>query len=301
MAAFKKREIEGVEFDAPTKVTATPAVNETQTQELQDIAASFDVLEKLKATPQKFKKVSETPVEERIRHYKLARANGIACFIDTSGYTIYDKETKSRREVRYCENERSIFKDEQGEFAMRKPIKFKNGELFVEHTDPALIEVLDTHPKNVANGGNLFYKVDKAAAAENEVEDTYMAADAVTMVRKKTLDELMPVVMHLGINTNQTTFEIKKDLLVFAKADPKNFITRFDSPLVKLKAIVQNAADFGILDMKKEGVYWFDTQTLIITNPIGKDARETMAMFLTTDRGLPVLEELQKQLAEVSA
>lgn len=293
--AFKKREVES---NSPSKVSEAVEIKK---EELQDIAASFEVVENLKSNAQKFKRVAETPEEERVREYRLAQPNGVTYFLKTSGFTVYDKDEKRRREVRYCENEESIFKDEQGEFAMRVPVKFKEGALFVKHTDPALIALMEIHPDNTANGGHIFYKVDKAVIAKDEVEDTYMAAEAIMMVRKKTLDELMPVVMHLGINTNQTTFEIKKDLLVFAKADPKNFITRFDSPLVKLKAIVQNAADFGILDMKKEGVYWFDAQTLIITNPIGKDARETMAMFLTTDRGLPVLEELQRQLAEVSA
>jgi len=286
----------GGNVNQPSKISNIVA--DVVVEKKEDIIASADVIERLQGKTQKFKR-SEPKLENEVRHYRLLKEMGVTYMLPTSGFTIFDPETKTRREVRYAENESSIFKEEQGEFTIRKPIKFKMSELFVSSEYPALIKLLDMHYGNQKNGGSLFYRVDKVEESKKEVENDFAAADAIQMIRQKSLDELMPVVLHLGINTNQTTFEIKKDLLQFAKKDPNGFMKRFDSPLVKLKAIVQNAADFGILDIKEDGIYWFDSQKLILTNPEGKDARETMAVYLTTERGVSVLEELQRQLAEL--
>lgn len=282
----------------PTKVT--PQTSEIAPEVLQEVIASHDVVDRLNKTSQKFKKtVQSDDAQPSIYHYKLTKKNGLVFFLQSSGLNIYDKKAGYRREIRYAENERSIFAEEQGSFAVRKPIKFRDGELFVPQDMPNLKEFLDNHPDNVANGGHTFYRVDKTEEAKNEVEETFKAADAVIMVREKSLDELMPVILHYGIDTNRKAFEIKRDLLIEAKKNPNDFMKRFDSPLVKLKAIVQNAADFNIIDVKEEGIYWFDSQQLILTNPVGKDPKETMAVFLTTERGMPVLENLQEQLSEI--
>lgn len=283
----------------PTKVTPQE-LQEVKQDVLQEVIASHDVVTKLNKTTQKFKKtVQSDDAQPSVYHYKLTKKNGLVYFLQSSGLNVYDKESGYRREIRYAENERSVFAEEQGDFAVRKPIKFRDGELYVPQDMPSLRNFLDIHPDNVANGGHIFYRVDRTEEAKNEVEETFKAADAVIMVREKSLDELMPVILHYGIDTNRKAFEIKRDLLIEAKRNPNDFMKRFDSPLVKLKAIVQNATDFNIIDLKEEGIYWFDSQQLILTNPVGKDPRETMAVFLTTERGLPVLENLQEQLSEI--
>lgn len=283
----------------PTKISDS---NNSQVDSIvkrkEEIEASADVIELLDKTPQRFKANPKKENDKtRVRHYKLRNKQGVVRILKTSGFTIYDAKEDRRRQVRYAENEESIFVDEQGEFIIRKPIKFKEGEMFVSHDYPALIKLMEMHPENEKNGGTLFYEVDAEKESKQEVMKTFDAADAIIMVREKPLNELMPIVLHLGINTNQTVFEIKRDLLQFAKSDPDAFIKRFDSPLIKLKAIVKNAADFSIIRIDEEGVYWTDSNKLIITNPSGKDPLETMAIYLTTERGIYVLEELQKQLA----
>ena len=62
--------------------------------------------------------------------------------------------------MRYCPNEQSIWRDEQSEYAKREHIMFYDGLLYVSYTKPNLMEFLERHPGNEANGGSRFAVID---------------------------------------------------------------------------------------------------------------------------------------------
>jgi hypothetical protein len=232
----------------------------------------------------------------KVKIYVIESGGGIVYRIPQSEFSVFDEEKGFNRAIRYCPNERSIFVDEQQKDALREQVVFYEGQLIVGPERKNLQDYLDRHPMNLANGGGTFRVLENDKKSAKEVEDEFTKLDAVILVRDKSIDELLPVAMSLGINTNQKNIEIKRELLQEAKANPVKFMELFDSPAVKARAIVMQCVDFQIINPKPDGMYWYDSNRLIIASPAGQDTVEVMTRFCLTDKGSIVFNELQEQL-----
>ena len=69
------------------------------------------------------------------------------------------------------------------------------------------------HPDNRANDGKVFNEVNNESNAEVDVENEFLVHDAIGLIRSSSLDELMPMVLSYGIDSNMTSMEIKKELI----------------------------------------------------------------------------------------
>lgn len=233
--------------------------------------------------------------EKTPKHYKSVRSKAVLMLMQ-SGVTVYDEDTGKVREIRYCENEHSIFKDEQGENSVKSPIVFRMGSLFVPHTKPNLRAFLDVHPQNRANGGNIFYVEDAIKNVEKDLDSEFLVNDAITMLRTKDLDELLAVALAYGMDVNRPTSEIKHDLLQKAKKSPKVFIESFDNPVVAMKSKIRQAISYQIIKAEKDAVKWFDTNKHIISVPVGQDPVDVFVRYCMTEAAAPVVAEIERQL-----
>lgn len=231
--------------------------------------------------------------------YTINRGGGIWYKLKQTNITIFDEETGRVRQLRYSPNEMSVWADEQSENIIREQIVFINKNLLVQYTKPNLQKYLDLHPDNVANGGKVFNLVDTEKKATVELDKEFMTLDAVGMVRDKSIDELIPVAMYLGIDTNQKNMEIKRELLREAKANPKRFIEMFDNPVVKVKSTIMSAVDFQILRADQDGLKWYDSNRLIVATPAGQDTVEIATRFCLSEKGAMVLDEIESQLSKI--
>lgn len=247
-----------------------------------------------KAEPKKtFKRKVDAPNH---KVYQLLNGGGVVYMLQTKGISMYDEETEMMRELRYCPAEHSVWTDEQSENAVRKPILFRGGSLLVKKTEPNLMEYLDRHPQNQANGGSVFKVLDKKIDAEKEMDIEFKLVDAISMVRDKDINELMPVAVFFGINVNADSSEIRHNLLRVAKKNPNKFIDAFDDPSVKVKSMIHQAKEYNILKLDQNGAYWFDSNKMIIANPAGADCADTLARFCLTERGASVLSTLEDHI-----
>jgi len=233
------------------------------------------------------------------RVYTIQKGGGIWYKLKQNNITIFDEETGRVRQLRYSPNEMSVWADEQGDNIIREQIFFVSKNLLVPHTKPNLSRYLDLHPDNVANGGKVFNLVDTERKATVELDKEFMTLDAVSMVRDKSIEELIPVAMYLGIETNQKNMEIKRELLREAKSNPKRFIEMFDNPIVKVKSTIINAVDFQILRADNDGLKWYDSGRLIVATPAGQDTIEIATRFCLSEKGGMVLEEIENQLNKI--
>lgn len=240
-------------------------------------------------------------VERKDKVYVIAdgKRGGIWCKVPQANITVFDEETQKVRELRYSPNENSVWADEQGDHIIREQIALINKMLTVPYTNPPLAKYLDLHPYNVANGGHLFKLVDTETDAKTEVDNEFLSLDAISMVRDKGIDELIPVAMALGIDTTQKNVEVKRELLREAKSNPQRFIRMFDDPTVKVKSVIMSACDFQILRADKEGLKWFDSGRLIVATPAGQDTVSIATRFCLSDKGALVFEEIEKQLSKI--
>ncbi len=239
--------------------------------------------------------------EEVLLHaeYEIINAGGIVTMLPQKGVTVYDPEDDAVREIRYCPNEQSIWADEQGDKAKKQAVVFRERRLFVPKEKPNLRKFMDIHPMNAANGGNLFRQVDKKRDAEKELEQEFLLNDAISMVRDKSIEELLPVALFFGFNVNSPTSEIRFNLLNVAKRKPGEFIQSFDNPQVQARSIVKQAGDYQFINLKKDGAYWFDSNSLIVSVPVGQDPLDVMTRFCLTEKGASVLSNLEDKLSRL--
>jgi hypothetical protein len=238
---------------------------------------------------------AEKPTERKAKIFTIPKGGGVIATIKSEAI-IYDPETNTNRQIRYCPNEPSIFSDEQSNLAVRKHVVFENGLLMVQPSEPTLMRFLEMHPGNRANGGGLFEEVNTEHKAEIDINSEFLLHDAIGLVRNKTVDELLPVAIYLGIDTNQKNAEIKRELLLEAKSNPNRFIDLFDNPTVAARATVKKAIDFQILMAREDGMFWFDSNRLIVATPVGQDTISVMTQFCMTEKGSQTYETLKEEL-----
>jgi hypothetical protein len=237
--------------------------------------------------------------KEQILHhaeYEIPKNAGIVYMLPQKGITVYDAEKDTVREMRYCPNEPSIWADEQGKHARKETVAFREGKLFAPKDKPNLRQFLDLHPMNIKNGGKIFKQIDKKQDAEIELKKEFLLTDAIGMVRDKDINELLPIALYFGVNINTPVTEIRYNLLNIAKKKTEEFIQSFDSPQVQTRSTVQQAKDYQIINVNDNGCYWFDSNRLIVSVPVGQDAMDVMVRFCLTEKGASVLSTLEDRL-----
>ena len=255
------------------------------------------------ASPAPAKKKPSIKRKEQVnfnKEFEIPKNGGVVFLLPQKGVTIYDNDKDTVREIRYCPNEPSIYIDEQSQNARREAITFREGRIFVPKDKPNLRLFLEAHPLNMANGGQLFKEVNKKVEAEQELKKEFLQNEAIMMVREKSIEELLPVAIYFNVNIDQPTSEIRFNLLQIAKKKPSEFIEAFDSPQVQVRSTVKQAADYQILNVKKDGVYWFDSNGLIVSVPVGQDQLDVMVRFCLTEKGASVLSSLEEKLERLA-
>jgi hypothetical protein len=253
---------------------------------------------KNKATVQKKPPIKRTIKDENTMPvlYETITGGGIFFKLKSGNLSVYDEETDAVRGIQYCPQEPSIFKDEQSQGALKGHVIFRNKMLLVERTKPNLLKFLELHPGNAANGGSLFKKVEKEKNTEQEVEREFLVNDAISIVKSRPIDELLPLAMSLNIETNQKNMEIKRELVMQAKRDPRKFLDMLNNPLVNARSSVMQAFDFNILKNNGGAVVWHDTGKMVVAIPVGQSYVEVVTRFVMTDQGASVLSEIERQL-----
>lgn len=207
----------------------------------------------------------------------------------------FDEENNVNRPLRYARNQKSPFEDEQDGNFLLEPIIFDDGFLSVPRTNPVLQQFLHYHPLN----GSAFIEVDKTIDAAKEVEMLNFEVDALIEARQLTVEQLEVVsrVMFQKDVTNISTAELRRDVLIYAKREPKSFLDILNDPLLKLQSNVQMFFSSNILQFRNgQREVWFNTKSnkkKMMGIPFGEDPFETVALFLKTDEGLEVLKFLE--------
>jgi len=237
----------------------------------------------------------KTKTNSGTTEYMTLSSSGAIFMMRNTVASIVDPKTGRLRTIRYCEMEPSIYIDEQSENSVKSTIIFNFGRLFVDQTKPNLKEFLDTHPQNEANGGGLFKRIDYESKAKESLDQEFELVEAVSMVRDKSIDELLPVAIAFNINTDAPVSEIKYDLLQIAKSNPKTFIQSFDNPAITMKAKIKKASMYQVIKLDNDYVRWFDSNKMIISVPAGQDPMDVMVRYCLTEAGAAVSAEIERQ------
>jgi len=211
----------------------------------------------------------------------------------------YDEKNNINRSLRYSTNQKSPFEDEQDGNAIIEPIVFEDGFLRVPKNNPVLQEFLHYHPFN----GTIFSEVNKEKDAAVEVDDLNLEIEALVEARQLSLDQLETLtrVMFGKDPSTVSTAELKRDILIFAKRDPKEFLNILNDPELKFQARIRLFFENKLLILRNgEKEVWFNTATnkkKMLSVPFGEDPYEMVAHYLQSDDGIDSLKMLDATLS----
>jgi hypothetical protein len=251
------------------------------------------------AAPAPTKKKTTFKREEKVqtnKEYEVIKGGGVAFLLPQKGITVYDKEKDTVREIRYCPNEPSIWSDKQSDRAVRQAIIFRDKKLFVSQDKPNLRDFMEMHPGNAANGGSMFKEVNKTKDAAVELEKEFALNDAISKIRDTSIEDLLAVALYYNVDINTSSSDIRFNLLQIAKRKPTEFMRAFESPQVTARATLVQAKDWQLINVKKDGVYWFDSNKLIVSVPVGQEPMDVAVRFCLTEKGASVLSSLEDKL-----
>lgn len=202
--------------------------------------------------------------------------------------------------LRYAINQKSPFEDEQDDNAIVEPVIFVNGFLSVSKTNPVLQEFLHYHPQN----GQVFEEVNTEKDAQHELDVINYEVDALIAAKGLEIDELERVArVMLGKDVSRiSTAELKRDVLIYAKTNPQEFLNILDDPMLNLQSDVSVFFEKGLLGMRNNNkdVYFNlpNNKKRMLTVPFGEDPTYITSSYLQSDEGLETLKMLEKHMEE---
>ena len=152
---------------------------------------------------------------------------------------------QSNRALRYASNQQTPFEDDQDGNAILEPVVFDRGMLNVPRTNPILQEFLSLHPGN----GSIFDEIDGEKDASVQVEDLDYQLEAQIQARDlgiEMLETIGRVVLSLNID-KMSTAELKRDVRLYAKNDPQDFLDTLNDPMLKMQNLASKLVDQKIL------------------------------------------------------
>ena len=210
----------------------------------------------------------------------------------------FDPETEVNRELRYARNQKSPFVDQQDGNAIIEPVIFEDGFLRVSKSNQVLQKFLEVHPHN----GIKFKELDKSKDAQDVVENINIEIDAMIEARSLSLPQLESLtrVLFSKDPSTITTDEMKRDILVYAKNEPIEFMSLVNDPVLKLQSTVHKLLEVGLIKYRnKNKEVFFNTKTnktRLCTIPYGEDPIYIVSSFFQSDDGIESLKHLEKML-----
>ena len=210
----------------------------------------------------------------------------------------FDEDKGINRPLRYARNQKSPFEDEQDGNAILEPIIFEDGFLHVQRANQVLQQFLSYHPGN----GQTFEEVNEARDAAEELDLEMLILDAQLLARDMSISKLETVsrvLMGTGADTKSTA-ELKRDVLVYSRNYPEDFIDILNDPSLQMYDDVVQIFGSNLLSLrnKNRDVYFNlkDNKTKILTVPYGENPNDIMSSYFQTDEGVETYKLLKQML-----
>ncbi len=270
--------------------TAAPKVEVAQ----PEIKATNEVVEVIIEKPKP--KKPEWEIKDRV-YYLKGKSKPLCYIIKSSNIYYFDKEKGYEREVKYCENQTTPFVDEMKGDQRLSHIIFRSGSLFVPKEKTILQKFLSLyHPHR----DNLFEEHKPVKVAESQLD--WLEFEVQAMIIAKDMDiDMAEAVMRVEKGSEVTKLsskELRRDLLLFAKGNPKLFLelTTDDNVMLRNFGIKAVEADIIKLSDDQRHFTWVSNDRKIMTVPFDEHPYSALAAWFKTDEGMEIYSNIEKRL-----
>ncbi len=235
--------------------------------------------------------------EVKDRLYELTISDTpITYILNSRGILHFDAEKGYEREVKYCQNQNTIFIDEMKGSQRLSHISFRDGKLFVPKEQQTLQKFLKMHPKN----GTHFQEYDAVQIAEDELDTLQLEITALTAAQAIDVDHAEAILRsELGSKvSSMTSKELKRDLLLFAKKNPELFLELAEDENINIRNLGIKATENHIITLSSDQrtFNWASTGRKLITVPFDENPYSALAAWFKTDEGVEVFQTIEKRL-----
>ena len=210
----------------------------------------------------------------------------------------FDPELGHERELRYATNQKSCFVDEQQGQCTYGRIVFRNGMLSVPKEQVALQKLLSLYHPFTAD--NIISEYKPEIAAENEVDWIELELEALNLAKSLDIDEAEGILrVEYGSKVaSYSSSELKRDLLIFAKNQPRLFLELAKDENTHLRNIGIKATEDGIITLSPDQrtFMYGETGRKIMTVPFDEHPYSALSSFFKTDEGMEVYKAIEKRL-----
>ena len=257
---------------------------------------------KVKKAPAPKQEVKKDTWEYKDRHYYLTGDKEPLTYTLISRHSKrypcvwFDKDKGYERELRYATNQKSIFVDEQKGNVTLAHVVFEKGHLFVPKEKRNLQEFLAHHP----HFNLLFTEHDAVVEAADDYDLLKLEMEAMNAAVGIDVDQaeaIMRVEKGSAVNS-MSSKELKRDILLFAKQNPKTFIALANDDNVQLRNTAIRAEEAGIIRLSgdQRTFTWGSNGRKLMNVPFDENPYSAFAAFLKTDEGVEIYKSIDKKL-----
>ena len=246
----------------------------------------------------RLKPSNEWEIKDRV-YYLKGNKKPLSRMIKSANIYYFDEEKGYERELKYCQNQRTTFVDEMKGDQRLDHIIFRNGTLFLEKEKTVLQKLLSLyHPHK----DKIYYEYKPAALAADEIDTLNIQVDALVAARNIDID-MAEAIMRVEKGSevsNLSSKELRRDLLVFARNNPKLFLELADDENVMLRNFGIRAVEAGILRLSTDqrNFLWGSNGRKLMVIPFDEHPYTALANWFKTDEGMEIYSNIEKRLNE---
>ena len=280
----KKQETKKVEVEEP----------QVQEEVAVETAPTVEIPKRKEPTYKK----SEDGWEIKDRMYFLTGNRAPLTYLMRGSNIFYFDEKKGyERELKYTSNQRTCFVDEMKGEQRLEHIIFRNGSLMVPKNKTVLQKLLSLyHPHR-----DKVYKEHKPKQiAANEIDMIELEIDALNAAKNLEIDLAEAVMrVELGSKVSQmSSKELKRDLLIYAKKNPKLFLELVTDENVMLRNFGIKATEMNIIKLSSDQrtFSWGSNDRKLMNVPFDEHPYSALAAWFKTDEGMEIYSNIEKRL-----
>ena len=276
-----------------TKVEA-PVV-ETKVKEPTVEVRSKEIKESYKELKET-KKKDDWIIKDRV-YYLKSKTAPLSHIIKAADIYYFDKEKGYQRELKYTRNQQTCFVDEMHGEQRLDHIIFRDGVLNVPKEKVVLQKLLSLyHPMK----DKLYEEFDATKEAANEIDYIQLELEAMNAASMMDIDmaEAIMRVEHGSKVSEMSSKELKRDVLLYAKRNPKLFLDLVHDDNVMLRNMGIKATEMGILKLSSDQrtFTWASNDRKLMNVPFDEHPYSALAAWFKTDEGMEIYSNIEKRL-----